>query len=101
MKRMLILAGLIVIWLASGALAQSEGRYRAVALPKAGVNENTRVFIVDTREGHMWLWTSSPVVSYLPQEGGKVAVTEYLTYQGRLRPGEKMGDLIDSTSKRK
>lgn len=49
---------------------------RYMALPLGG----GYVFILDTREGHAWTWTSS-----IPGEAQKNGVNPKLTYQGNVR----------------
>ena len=49
---------------------------RYMALPLGG----GYVFILDTREGHAWTWTSS-----IPGDAKKNGVNPKLTYQGNVR----------------
>ena len=62
---------------------ESVGRYQAVRV------ESNAVFIMDTKEGHMWIW-----VIQKDKQGQPV---QLLFYQGQVIPGMNMGDLIDST----
>ena len=65
------------------SLADSEnGRFHAVRL------DGTSVFVIDTRQGHLWVWTF----------GEKGSFT---AYQGRVFPGLKMGDIIDASGPRR
>ena len=58
-----------------------NGRYQAVALgPDA--------LILDTQEGHLWLW-------------GAANNEILLAYQGRVTPCEKMGDVVCQLPARK
>ena len=59
------------------------GRYQAmkIALETASVS----VLIIDTKEGHLWVWGASTSGDLWD-----------LTYMGKARPGQKMGDLIES-----
>ena len=52
------------------------GRFQAVKLT------NSSVFIIDTKEGHLWAWSIHKMASGI-------------VYQGQITPGEKMGDVID------
>ncbi|MDQ7834870.1 MAG: hypothetical protein RDU24_05770 [Humidesulfovibrio sp.] len=82
--------------LTSPALAEEVRRYKPVVV-QGGDNNlyPPKVLIVDTRDGHLWLW----------QERGKkdsqdgLADTQ-LIYQGKVAPGRAAGDVI-STIKRK
>jgi len=44
------------------------------------------VFIIDSREGHLWTWAGNPRV----ENEGSVGVI----YQGRVHPGETIGKVI-------
>ncbi|MGD2125668.1 MAG: hypothetical protein PVG99_06280 [Desulfobacteraceae bacterium] len=57
------------------------GRFQAVRV------EDNSVFILDTKEGHYWIWGGS---------GSSGAVS--LIYGGRVRPGKRMGEIIESLS---
>ena len=72
-----------------GVFGEEIGRYQAVVIPKTGTMDADRVFILDTKEGHMWTWTQYQKVQGTT-EGGR-----YLTYQGKVKPGQKVGDIIE------
>jgi hypothetical protein len=57
-----------------------EGRFQACSI------EEGLVFIIDTKEGHMWLWRPGTI-------GEPKAII--LMYQGQLCPGAQMGHVID------
>jgi hypothetical protein len=57
-----------------------EGRFQACSM------EEGLVFIIDTKEGHMWLWRPGTI-------GQPRAMI--LMYQGQLCPGAQMGHVID------
>lgn len=57
------------------------GRYQAIAL-------RPDVFILDTQEGHLWLW-------------GAANNEILLMYQGQIAPCEKMGDVVCQLPARK
>ena len=66
------------------ALADSEaGRYKAIKLQLQ--TASVSVLIIDTKEGHLWVWGAAA--------SGKLWD---MTYMGKVRPGQKMGDLIES-----
>lgn len=60
----------------------SPGRFQAVRL------DGSSIFILDTRLGYMWAWAFG-------EQGG------FTTYQGRVVPGLKMGDVIEAYEKRR
>lgn len=55
------------------------GKYQIVKL------DATAVLILDTQEGHLWLW------------GVHKDIGVTLVYQGRISPGEKAGDVFHIT----
>lgn len=61
---------------------ENVGRFRAVRL------SNETIFIIDTQEGHLWVWL-------LTNEG------TFLIYEGKLFPGTRMGDVIEKSDKLK
>ena len=66
------------------AMADAEnGRYQALKLPLE--TASVSVLIIDTKEGHLWVWGAD--------SSGKLWD---MTYMGKARPGQKMGDLIES-----
>lgn len=81
--------GLLV--LASGALAD-DGRYQALPLAGApGGQGGGRAFILDTREGHVWIWSENePIVA---ADGSRRYGAGFI-YQGTLRPGSRPGELV-------
>lgn len=82
--------GLLV--LASGVLAD-EGRYQALPLAGAdGSRGGGRAFILDTREGHVWIWSENELVT--APDGSRRYGAGFI-YQGTLRPGNRPGDLIE------
>ena len=89
----LLLTGLSVF--PSSAQADEDGRYRALVLQEGGVSPGggsltPRVFLIDSRDGHMWIFEKNiPLVNL-----GKQSFGTMLTYQGQLKPGKKAGDII-------
>jgi hypothetical protein len=62
------------------------GRYQAIRM------DSNAIFIIDTKEGHLWVWVIQKDSQGIP--------SEFLFYQGKLVPGRNMGDLIDRTYKK-
>jgi len=63
----------------------SVGRYQAVRM------DSNAIFILDTMEGHLWVWVI--------QKDSSGQSAEFLFYQGRVKPGSNMGEIIDRTYK--
>jgi hypothetical protein len=71
------------------AMAASEGRYQIVPLTDdSGGIGSDRVFILDSVAGHMWTWTEVPAGN--GSTGGR-----FLIYQGQVRPGARIGDVVE------
>lgn len=90
-------------WLLLGLLAISvgahaeDGRYQALPLAGSdGGKGGARAFILDTREGHVWIWSENELMS--APNGGRRYGTGFI-YQGKLRPGTRPGELIDQQAK--
>jgi hypothetical protein len=62
------------------------GRYQAIRM------DSNAIFIIDTKEGHLWVWVIQKDSQGIP--------AEFLFYQGQVVPGQNMGDLIDRTYKK-
>ncbi len=94
MKKALLLWLLI---LAAPVLqAADDGRYQAIVLHSGGASEgrgsiSPKVFILDTRDGHMWTWEQNARVTRRP---GGLSFGNQLIYQGRLRVGRHAGEVI-------
>ncbi len=67
--------------LPSSAGAGDVGRYQLIT-------QEDLVLVLDTKEGHLWQWQS-----FVQANADIVYDTTYL---GRMRPGEKPGELIDT-----
>jgi hypothetical protein len=61
---------------------ENVGRFQAVHL------SNETIFIIDSQEGHIWLWL-------LNNEGS------FLIYEGQLFPGTRMGEIIEKSNQLK
>lgn len=81
--------GLLVM---AGAALADDGRYQALPLADAsGGQGGGRAFILDTREGHVWIWSENePIVA---ADGSRRYGAGFI-YQGMLRPGGRPGELI-------
>ena len=51
-----------------------------------------RAFILDTRDGHVWIWSENEPIATADGRRGDGAG---FIYQGRLRPGSQPGELIE------
>lgn len=71
------------------AVAAAEGRYQAVNIPEMLEPGTAKVFILDSESGHMWTWSEQAATP--DGRGGR-----FLIYQGQLRPGRMLGDVIGS-----
>ncbi len=90
----------VLLLAANAAAADEDGRYRAVVLHEGGRTGQTgvflpKVFIIDSRDGHMWTWEQK---AKLPGAKSGFALGTILTYQGRVRPGKNMGEVVDQES---
>lgn len=87
---------LYALLLTTAAIAQ-PGRYQAIAVPETGSSAqisgiSPKVFIIDTQEGHLWTWTENETIA---QDAGPPKLGTVLIYQGKLRPGNRSGDIIE------
>ena len=64
-----------------GNVGGSVGRFQAVRM------DDSSVVILDTKQAHLWVF-------------GATGNGFYLVYGGRIYPGEKTGEIIDSSSLR-
>jgi hypothetical protein len=86
-------------WLLLGLLALStaalagEGRYEALPLAGAdGGKGGARAFILDTRDGHVWIWSENELIT---APDGRRRYGAGFIYQGKLRPGSQPGEMIE------
>lgn len=90
MRKGWMLAGLLV--LASAAQAD-DGRYQALPLAGAdGAKGGGRALILDTRDGHVWIWSENELIT--APDGRRRYGTGFI-YQGKLRPGSQPGEFIE------
>jgi len=91
------LALLSALLFTSASARAEDGRYRAVVLEEGAKSGGTgsffpKVFIIDSREGHMWTWQQKTKVR---DAEGRFGFGSILTYQGKVREGKKMGEVIE------
>lgn len=85
-----MLLGLLA--LSAGAYAE-DGRYQALPLRGAeGGQGGGRALILDTRDGHVWIWSENEPIS---APDGRRRYGAGFIYQGKLRPGTQPGELIE------
>lgn len=89
---------LMVGLLALAAQAQAEdGRYEALPLAVAdGGKGGGRALILDTRDGHVWVWSENELLN---SPGGQRRYGSGFIYQGKLRPGTQPGEIIEQQSR--
>ncbi len=87
---------LLGLLLSAGAHAD-DGRYQA--LPLAGAENNPgggRAFILDTRDGHVWVWSENELIT---APDGRRRYGAGFIYQGKLRPGTQPGEMIEQQAR--
>ena len=90
MRKTLFLLGML---LAAGAVQADHGPYQALPLAGAdGGKGGGRAFILDTRDGHVWVWSENELV--VAPDGSRRYGAGFI-YQGKLRPGSHPGEFID------
>lgn len=87
---------LLTLFLSFSVVADEDSRYRAIVLHEGGRSGQSgsfmpKVFIIDSRDGHMWTWEQK---TKLQGSKGGFALGTVLTYQGRVQPGKNMGDIV-------
>ena len=95
-------------WMLLGALALTgsalaedgragAGRYEALPLAGAeGSKGGGRAFILDTRDGHVWIWSENELIT---SGDGRRRYGSGFIYQGKLRPGSQPGEMIEQSGK--
>lgn len=82
-------AGLALVAIGVTPCAAAEGRYQVVNIPEMMEPGSAKVFVLDTESGHMWTWSEQAATP-----GGRGG--RFVIYQGQLRPGKLLGDVIAS-----
>jgi hypothetical protein len=86
-----MLLGLLAV--SAGAWADEAGRYEALPLAGAeGGKGGGRAFILDTRDGHVWIWSENELIT---APDGRRRYGAGFIYQGKLRPGSQPGEMIE------
>ncbi len=89
-----LMLGMLVI---SGSVMAEADRYQALPLAGAeGSKGGGRAFILDTREGHVWIWSENELI--MAPDGRRRYGAGFI-YQGKLHPGSRPGEMIDQQSK--
>lgn len=79
------------------AHAADNGRYQAIPLDgEAASRGGSRVLIIDSQEGHVWTWSGNELIS--DSSSGRRYGAAFI-YQGKIRPGKKTGEIIESQIK--
>jgi len=81
---------------------EENDRYQAIVLHEGGQGNQfgkllPKVFIIDSKDGHMWILEHN---TKLHDTSGSFSLGSVLTYQGRVRPGKKMGDIVEQAEDR-
>lgn len=94
MRTVWMLLGLLVM---SGGALGEDSRYEAFPLAGAdGGKGGGRAFILDTRDGHVWIWSENELIT---APDGRRRYGSGFIYQGRLRPGAQPGEMIEQQHK--
>ena len=90
MQKRWLMVGLLAV--ATQALAEN-GRYEALPLAAVdGGKGGGRALIVDTRDGHVWVWSENELLN---SPGGQRRYGSGFIYQGKLRPGTQPGEIVE------
>lgn len=87
-----------IIWtfgllLAAGIAGADDMRYQALPLGGTdGGKGGGRALILDARDGHVWIWSENELVT--ASDGSRRYGSGFI-YQGKLRPGSRVGELVD------
>ncbi len=82
-QRSLFAAAIVLAGTVRPAAADEVGRYQMVALPNHPGSFDSRVLILDTRDGHLWQWWEVPTVG----GGVKGMNGSGISYLGKVVPG--------------
>ena len=89
-----MLLGLLAL---SGSVLADGERYQALPLAGAeGSKGGGRAFILDTRDGHVWIWSENELIT---APDGRRRYGAGFIYQGKLRPGSQPGEIIEQQVK--
>jgi hypothetical protein len=90
-----MLLGLLALSTVAHAEDGRAGAGRYEALPLAGADGGKgggRALILDTRDGHVWVWSENELIT--APDGSRRYGSGFI-YQGRLRPGTRPGEMIE------
>jgi len=88
---------LSLYFIAGTAQAADTGRYQAIAMDgDSPARTGNRVLIIDTQDGHVWTWGGNEL---MPDSGSGRHYGPAFIYQGKVRPGSKPGEFIESQTK--
>jgi len=91
--RWMLLGGLLL----SASVLAEDGRYQALPLADAdGGKGGGRAFVLDTRDGHVWIWSENELIT---ASDGRRRYGSGFIYQGKLRPGSQPGEMIEQQGK--
>ena len=83
----------LLLAVSASAWAGEGGRYEALPLAGAdGGKGGARAFILDTRDGHVWIWSENELIT---APDGRRRYGAGFIYQGKLRPGSQPGEMIE------
>lgn len=97
-RRLLLLCMIVATAaLPAAAAADEDGRYRAIVLHEGGASAQSaalspKVFILDSRDGHMWTWEQN---ARMKGPKGDLRFGTTTIYQGRLKVGSHMGEVVE------
>jgi len=83
-RTVLVVALALLLVTPATVLGTGEGRYQAVTIFRGSA---PMVFILDTRNGHSWLWQKG----YYTNEAGIREEWSAIYYQGNMTPGRETG----------
>ncbi len=100
--RLGLFIALILQLMPSAVSAEENNRYQAIVLHEGGRSGQSgsfmpKVFIIDSRDGHIWTWEQKTQIQDLK---GSFSLGSVLTYQGKVRPAQKMGEIVDQATVR-
>lgn len=97
MKAPFLLAMFLFASMTNPVIAADVGRYQAVPMDGDGPGRGSgRVLIIDTQEGHVWTWSGNEL---LGDGGSGRRYGSAFVYQGKVRPGNKHGEVLDMPAK--
>jgi hypothetical protein len=92
-----LLLSLAVLAPCGSALAEEVIRYKPVVVQTGDNNlYPPKVLIVDTKDGHVWLWQERG-----RKESADITPDAQIIYQGRLSPGRAPGDAVATVKGRR